>query len=81
MDPSRGHSVARREPEITRSSCAISGEQALSSTAIACIAFTCVFGSALIGVLLRSVLPEEHLSTDSKDVVKVSIALVATMAA
>jgi hypothetical protein len=32
-------------------------------------------------VLLRSVLPEEHLSTDSKDVVKVSIALVATMAA
>ena len=35
-------------------------------------------------MLLRSVLPEEHLSTDSKDskdVVKVSIALVATMAA
>ena len=32
-------------------------------------------------MLLRSVLPEEHLNTDSKDVVKVSIALVATMAA
>jgi hypothetical protein len=41
----------------------------------------CVFGGALAGLLFRSVLPEEHLSTDTKDVVKLGIALIATMAA
>jgi hypothetical protein len=32
-------------------------------------------------MLFRTVLPEEHLSTDTKDVVKLGIALIATMAA
>ena len=40
-----------------------------------------MFGGALSGLLFRSVLPEEHLSTDTKDVVKLGIALIATMAA
>jgi len=40
-----------------------------------------VFGGALLGLLFRAVLPEEHLSTDTKDVVKLGIALIATMAA
>ena len=44
------------------------------------IAFACVFGSALAGLFFRAVLPDEHLSTDSKDVVKLAIALIATMA-
>jgi hypothetical protein len=35
----------------------------------------------LIGLFSRNVLPEEHLSTDTKDVVKLGIALIATMAA
>jgi hypothetical protein len=35
----------------------------------------------LIGFLFRAVLPEEHLSEDTKDVVKLGIALIATMAA
>jgi hypothetical protein len=34
-----------------------------------------------LGLLFRTVLPEEHLSTDTKDVVKLGIALIATMAA
>jgi hypothetical protein len=37
--------------------------------------------AALMGLLFSSVLPEEHLSTDTKDVVKLGIALIATMAA
>jgi hypothetical protein len=45
------------------------------------IVFACVFGSALIGMSLRKVLPDHHLSTESKDVVKLGIALIATMAA
>ena len=53
----------------------------MSAIAIAGIVFVCVFGGALLGVFLRSALPEHHLSTDTKDVVKLAIALVATMSA
>ena len=53
----------------------------MNPIASGCIAFACVFGSALAGLFFRAVLPEEHLSTDSKDVVKLAIALIATMAA
>src|SRR5258707_11873100 len=49
--------------------------------AIAGIVFACVFAGALLGMYLRTVLPDGHLSTDTKDVVKVAVALVATMAA
>ena len=45
------------------------------------VVFACVFGSALIGIALRRVLPSHHLTSDSKDVVKLGIALIATMAA
>jgi hypothetical protein len=45
------------------------------------IVFACVFGSALIGMALRKVLPEHHFSSESRDVVKLGIALIATMAA
>jgi hypothetical protein len=40
-----------------------------------------VFGSALLAMFARSALPEDHLSADSKDVVKLGIALIATMSA
>ena len=53
----------------------------MSTIAIGWIVFACVFGGALVGMSLRSVLPEHHLSTESKDVVKLGIALIATMAA
>jgi hypothetical protein len=49
--------------------------------AIAWIVFACVFAGALLGMFLRTVLPEHHLSAETKDVVKVAIALIATMAA
>jgi hypothetical protein len=53
----------------------------MSALAIAVIVFACVFGGALLGMLLRAALPEHHLSTDSKDVVKLGMGLIATMAA
>jgi hypothetical protein len=43
--------------------------------------FGCVFGGALLGTLLRAVLPKDHLNQDSKDIVKLGMGLVATMAA
>ena len=43
--------------------------------------FACVFGGALLGMMLRNVLPAHHLDPDSKDVVKLGMALIATMSA
>src|SRR6266446_40480 len=45
------------------------------------IVFACVFGGALLGMLLRRILPDDHLSSDSKDVVKLGMGLIGTMAA
>jgi hypothetical protein len=43
--------------------------------------FACLIAAALLGTVLRRVLPEQHLSADSRDVIKLAIGLVATMSA
>ncbi|WP_245254478.1 hypothetical protein [Paraburkholderia sp. LEh10] len=48
---------------------------------IAVIVFACVFSSALLGLYLHSLLPEPHLSDESVSVIKLTIGLIATMAA
>jgi hypothetical protein len=53
----------------------------MSSIAISLIVFACIFGGALVGTFLRAALPHEHLSAESKDVVKLGMGLVATMSA
>lgn len=53
----------------------------MSAMAISGIVFACVLGGALLGNFLRTVLPEHHLTADSKDVVKLGMGLIATMAA
>ena len=53
----------------------------MRSIKISLIAFACVFGAALLGIFLRAVLPEHHLSADSKYVVNLGMGLVATMSA
>ena len=53
----------------------------MSALAIGAIVFLCVFGGALFGMFLGRMLPEHHLSTDAKDVIKVAMAMVATLAA
>ncbi|MGD0232672.1 MAG: hypothetical protein ABSC19_20350 [Syntrophorhabdales bacterium] len=53
----------------------------MGAIAISSIAFICMFGAALLGLFLRAVLPEHHLSADSKDVVKLGIGMIATLAA
>lgn len=47
----------------------------------ASIVFACTFGAALLGIWSRIRLPNHHLSTESKDVVRIGMGLVATMAA
>ena len=53
----------------------------MGATTISLIVFACVFGGALLGILLHSVLPQQHLSNESKDIVKLGMGLVGTMAA
>lgn len=53
----------------------------MSPLAISLIAFGCIFGGMLIGMFLRVVLPEHHLSDESKDAVKLGIGMIATLAA
>jgi len=53
----------------------------MSSVAIAFIVLACVFGSALLGMFLSTVLPKHHLSEASKDIVKLVTGLIATLAA
>jgi hypothetical protein len=53
----------------------------MNSIVVSVIVFACVFGGAVLGLYLRTALPEHHLSDDSKDAVKVGMALVATMCA
>ncbi len=53
----------------------------MSCLATSATVLACVFGGALLGITLRSVLPAQHLSTDSKDIVRLSAGLVGTIAA
>jgi hypothetical protein len=53
----------------------------VSSLTVGLIAFVFIFGGALLGMLLRGIMPESHLSDDSKDSVKLGMGLVATMCA
>ena len=53
----------------------------MSANFLSLLVLACVFGAALLGMLLRYVLPEHHLSSDTKDSVKLAMGLVATMAA
>ena len=53
----------------------------MSSITMSSIVFACVFGGALVGLLLHAVLPHHHLGADTKDIVKLGMGLVGTMAA
>lgn len=48
---------------------------------VACIVLVCVFGGAMLGMAVHTVLPEQHLNTESKDVIKLGMGLIATMSA
>ena len=53
----------------------------MSSLTISMVAFAFIFGGALAGMILRTSLPDHHFSTESKEVVKLGMGLVGTMAA
>lgn len=53
----------------------------MSPVAIGSLVFVCLGGAALLGMLLRTVLPDHHLSRDTRDAVQLAMGLVATMTA
>jgi len=53
----------------------------MSPISIGLIVFSCTFGGALVGMRLRSALPDDHLEDRSKSTINASIGLVATMTA
>ena len=57
------------------------GPQSMSGTMIAAISAGCIFSGTLLGLALSKLLPEHHLSTDSKDAVKIGAGMISMMAA
>src|SRR3954453_15589548 len=53
----------------------------MNALTIGCIVFMLVFGSAMLAMAIQPMLPEHHLSAESKDVVKLGVAVIATMSA
>ena len=48
---------------------------------ICAIVFACVFSGALLGMFCASVVPEHHLTADSRDVIKMAMSMMATLTA
>src|SRR5438876_10318541 len=56
-------------------------ELTMNTTLAALIVFGCLVGAILLGRALRRLLPEDHLTADSRDTIKLAMGLVATMTA
>jgi len=53
----------------------------MNDNAIGLLVLAAIFGASLLGMLLRRALSPHHLSSDTKDAVKLGMGLVGTMAA
>lgn len=51
----------------------------MSPLAISIAVLACIFAGAVVGILLRPRFPDEHLSADTKDTVKLVVGIVGTM--
>jgi predicted membrane-bound spermidine synthase len=53
----------------------------MNTTFTASVVFGCLIAAVSLGRTLRRLLPEDHLTADSKDTIKLAMGLVATMSA
>ncbi len=53
----------------------------MSAIVVSGIAFALICASTILAMMLRSALPEHHLSSDSKEVIRLATAMIATLAA
>ncbi len=56
-------------------------DKSVNSTTTGLIVFACLCGAVFLGMRLRAMLPEHHLSSETRDAVKLAIGMVVTMAA
>src|SRR5262245_39593260 len=53
----------------------------MNTNLAALIVFGCLVGAVLLGRMIRRLLPDEHLASDSRDGIKLALGLVSTMSA
>jgi hypothetical protein len=53
----------------------------MNATLTALIVFGCLIAAVLVGRAIRTLLPDEHVTSDSRDAIKLAMGLVATMSA
>src|SRR5215471_12460850 len=53
----------------------------MNTTLTSLIVFGCLIAAVLVGRAIRTVLPDEHVTSDSRDAIKLAMGLVATMSA
>jgi hypothetical protein len=53
----------------------------MSPLTLSVIALACILAGAVVGMLLRNKLPEDHLGSDAKDLLKLGAGLIGTIAA
>lgn len=53
----------------------------MNAIVVSLIIFASVFAAALVGMAVRRVVPEDHVGSDAKEVVRLATGLIATMAA
>jgi hypothetical protein len=53
----------------------------MNPSVVGVIVFACTFAGVLLGMLLRTTLPEHYLNNESRDTVKLGAGLIATMTA
>jgi len=75
------YGLASRQPAFIRDTAPPTEKATMIITVIGLILFVGLIGITLLGGCLRRIVPAEHLSGDSKDVVKLALGLVATMTA
>ena len=57
------------------------GGAEMTSVSAAVVSGACIFGGALLGMVLGKVVPPEHLSSDSRDAIKIGAGMISLMAA
>ena len=53
----------------------------MNANLVGMVAFTSIFGSSLLGMRLHTALPNQHLNAETKEVVRLGMALIVTMTA
>src|SRR5262245_24098851 len=53
----------------------------MSTLAVSGVVFACILAGTITGMILRAILPEWHLCTDTKDILKLGMGLIGTLTA